>query len=235
MTGYQWLDVLIAVAGALLLTSLVLIAVSSIVLMVAIARGRHKGKMAQMDAAYRRFSSGDALAGHNRRRRLKLVLPVLVILNLVALGILLSRAGELAVEESQTAIPGALSSRASPSPNSNPGSAPTSTRTPGGASDNTGSGSAEERTIQLKDLALSAQPFKAVGIQGTYNGGADTFLRVERWEGGKWLTLPLPTKTDQSGQFTTYVEFGQPGDYRLRVRDTNTGVTSKIFVLVING
>jgi hypothetical protein len=58
---------------------------------------------------------------------------------------------------------------------------------------------------------------------------------VQRWEGGKWLSFPLPTKTDKSGQFTAYVEFGQPGRYRLRVLDPDPGVTSKTFVLVITG
>jgi hypothetical protein len=66
-----------------------------------------------------------------------------------------------------------------------------------------------------------------------YRGGADTFLRVERSEGGQWLAFPVPTKTDQSGQFTAYVEFGQPGRYRLRVLDPHSGVTSKPLLLVI--
>ena len=57
---------------------------------------------------------------------------------------------------------------------------------------------------------------------------ADTFLRVQRWEGGKWLAFPLPTKTDQSGQFTAYVEFGQPGRYQLRILDPGSGVTSNL-------
>jgi hypothetical protein len=87
----------------------------------------------------------------------------------------------------------------------------------------------------LEDLAHSARPFQPVRIQGTYHGGADTFLRVQRWEEGKWLAFPVPTKTDQSGRFTTYVEFGQPGRYRLRVLDPNSGVTSKTFVLMIKG
>jgi hypothetical protein len=91
----------------------------------------------------------------------------------------------------------------------------------------------EESTIQLEDLPDTARPFEAVRIQGTYDGGADTFLRVERWEGGKWLAFPVPTKTDQSGRFTAHVEFGQPGRYRLRVLDPDSGVTSKPFVLVI--
>ena len=118
----------------------------------------------------------------------------------------------------QSATPGGLSSSASPSPAADPRS-----------------GSAEGETIQLEDLADSARPFQPVRIQGTYHGGADTFLRVQRWEGGKWLDFPIPTKTDQSGQFTAYVEFGQPGRYRLRVLDPDSGVTSKTFVLVIKG
>jgi hypothetical protein len=91
----------------------------------------------------------------------------------------------------------------------------------------------EESTIQLEDLPDTARPFEAVRIQGTYGGGADTFLRVERWEGGKWLAFPVPAKTDRSGRFTAHVEFGQPGRYRLRVRDPDSGLTSKPFVLVI--
>jgi hypothetical protein len=92
-----------------------------------------------------------------------------------------------------------------------------------------------EPTIQLEDLADSARPFQTVRIQGTYRGGAGTFLRVQRWEGGEWLDFPLPTKTDQSGRFTAYVELGQPGGYRLRMLDPESGVTSKTFVLAITG
>jgi hypothetical protein len=93
----------------------------------------------------------------------------------------------------------------------------------------------EDSTIQLEDLAESAKPLEAVRIQGTYRGGAGTFLRLQRWEGGRWLDFPLPTKTDQSGQFITQAEFGQPGRYRLRMLDPDSGVTSKPFVVVIKG
>ena len=93
----------------------------------------------------------------------------------------------------------------------------------------------EESPIQLADLTDSARPFETVRIQGRYRGGEDTFLRVQRKEGGKWVDFPLPTKANRSGQFTAYVEFGQPGSYRLRVLDPDSGVTSKAFVLLING
>jgi hypothetical protein len=98
----------------------------------------------------------------------------------------------------------------------------------------TGSGRGE-RTIQLEDLADSARSFQTVRIEGMYRSGPDTFMQVQRWEGGQWLAFPLPTKTDQSGRFTAFVEFGQPGRYRLRVVDPDSGVTSKTFVLVITG
>jgi hypothetical protein len=101
---------------------------------------------------------------------------------------------------------------------------PTSTTTPGAS-----------EIIQLEDLADSARPFEAVRIQGSYRGGAGTFLRVQRWERGKWLDFPLPTKTDQSGQFITQAEFGRPGRYWLRVLDPDSEVASKPFVLVIKG
>jgi hypothetical protein len=90
-----------------------------------------------------------------------------------------------------------------------------------------------ESTIQLEDLAASASPFEPVRIQGMYHGGAGTFLRVQRWEEGEWLDFPLPTKTDESGRFITQADFAQPGRYRLRVLDPDSGVTSKTFVVVI--
>jgi hypothetical protein len=233
MTGAQWL-LLIGTAVTFLFTGLLLID--------AVARGRPKGKM--LAAAYRRFSPSGALPDHNQRLRLNnfstkqrvrinnfspkqrlrlklLVLVVLVILNVVVLGFLLSRAPvERAVESTSTQIatPGGVSSSAGQSPASDPRS-----------------GSAEGETIQLEAPPESARPFQAIRIQGTYHGGAETFLRVQRWEGGKWLDFPLPTKTDQSGQFTAYVELGQPGRYRLRVLDPDSGVTSTPFVLVITG
>jgi hypothetical protein len=74
----------------------------------------------QPDAAYRRFSSSDALPDRIRKLRLKLlVLTVLVIFDVVFSGLLLSRGpGERAVESTatQSATPGGLSSSADLSP-----------------------------------------------------------------------------------------------------------------------
>jgi serine/threonine protein kinase len=89
--------------------------------------------------------------------------------------------------------------------------------------------------IQLEAPADSAKPFQTVSIQGTYRGGAETVLRVQRLENGRWQAFPLPAKTDRSGQFTAYVELGQPGRYQVRVVDPDSNLTSKPSVLVIEG
>jgi hypothetical protein len=89
--------------------------------------------------------------------------------------------------------------------------------------------------IHLEDPADAAKPFQTVQIQGVYRGGADTSLRVQRWDGAQWQDFPLPTKTDQTGQFTAYVDVGGPGRYRLRVLDPNSDLTSKPAELVIKG
>ena len=85
----------------------------------------------------------------------------------------------------------------------------------------------------VADPAGPAEPFQTARISGTYRGGADMFLRLQRWEAGRWLAFPLPTKTDKAGRFTSYVEFGRPGRYRLRMLDPDSGVTSRPFVLVV--
>ena len=129
----------------------------------------------------------------------------------------------------QSAIPGEPQPTAGAPQGSDPGP-PTATATSG---DETGSGSSEDKTIRVVDPVNSAKPFQIVRIDGTYPGKAGTFLRVERFEDGRWLDFPVPTTTDQAGKFTAYVEFGQPGRYRLRVLDPESGVKSEPFVLVV--
>jgi hypothetical protein len=211
MTGYQSFDVLTGIALALLLIWLLLIAALAI----------RRPKMVQLDAAYRRFSPSGDQPGRNRRLQLTLlILAVLIILNVVWLGLLLSRGpGERAAETTSThsATTGGAST-ASPPAAAEPRSGP-----------------AEREAIQLENLPNSAKPFETVRIQGTYRGGPDTFLRVQRWEGGKWVAFPVPTKTDHSGRFTAHVELGEPGRYQLRLLDPGSSVTSKTFLLVIEG
>jgi hypothetical protein len=133
--------------------------------------------------------------------------------------------------ESGTA--GGPSSSADPSPTSDP--TPSTSSTTAGAGDSTGTTSSRQGAIQVQVPVGSAKPFQAVPIRGTYRGGANAFLRVQRWQGGIWLDFPLPTKTDDSGRFTAHVEFGQQGRYTLRLLDPNSGVASQPFELVVEG
>jgi hypothetical protein len=91
------------------------------------------------------------------------------------------------------------------------------------------------KTIQVAAVTGSAKPFQAVEIRGTYRGGAGIFLQVQRLEGGKWQSFPFGWKADRSGQFTAYVDFPQPGNYRVRMLDPKSGLTSKALVVVIRG
>jgi non-ribosomal peptide synthetase-like protein len=93
--------------------------------------------------------------------------------------------------------------------------------------------SSSAKTIRLKDRTLSAEPFQTVRIQGTYPGAVDTLLQLQRVESGEWVSYPLLSKTNKSGEFTTFIELGEPGRYQLRVRDPSSNVRSRPIVLVI--
>jgi hypothetical protein len=88
-------------------------------------------------------------------------------------------------------------------------------------------------TIQVRGSGVTAEPFETVRIRGTYRGGAQRFLQVQWWVNGSWRAFPVPAKADESGRFTAYVELSRPNDYRLRVRDPQSGTTSDAFTVVI--
>ena len=89
------------------------------------------------------------------------------------------------------------------------------------------------QTIEIEGSGATAEPFETVRVHGTYRGGAQKFLQVQWRVNGRWQAFPVPAKTDGSGQFTAYVELGRPNDYRLRVRDPQSGHTSDPFTLTI--
>jgi hypothetical protein len=138
-------------------------------------------------------------------------------------------------------VPGLLANGSRPSATAS--SAPTPVATTGAALPSGGSsassdpknGSAQGEAIRLDSVPESGRTFEAVRIRGTYRAGADTFLRVQRWDGGEWVDFPIPTKTDESGRFTAYVQLDQPGRNQLRMLHPGSGDTSKTFVIVVKG
>jgi hypothetical protein len=93
----------------------------------------------------------------------------------------------------------------------------------------------KEPTIQLENLPKTARSSQTVRITGTYPRGPNTFVQAQRREGGQWLSFPYPAKTDKSGRFTTFIQLVEPGSYRLRVVDPDSGGRSETFVLVVTG
>ena len=88
--------------------------------------------------------------------------------------------------------------------------------------------------LGIMDTTLSTW-LKAAGvpIRGRYEAGARRFLRVQRWSEGAWKTFPVPAKVKATGEFTAYVELETPGEHRLRLLQSDSGVASKPFVVVI--
>ena len=171
--------------------------------------------------------------GNRRAAVLALAVIVLIVVISTATGLLVSRQASSGSPPAlaQNATPaGRASSPVATAPESDPAPAPRAATTEGDA---TGAGPRQAVAIELEPSSDSAEAFETVRLEGSYPAGGNTYLRVQRWEGGRWLNFPLPTKTDQSGRFTAYVELGQPGQYRLRVADPESGVESEPFVLVV--
>jgi hypothetical protein len=88
--------------------------------------------------------------------------------------------------------------------------------------------------IELTSWSSTARPFQTVRIQGSYPGAAPrTVLRVQHLERGRWLAFPLPTATDATGRFTTYVDLGERGRHLLRMADEQRHVVSAPVTVLI--
>ena len=106
--------------------------------------------------------------------------------------------------------------------------------TPAPGSNGTSSGSAPAaKAIEVENPALSARPFQVVQVRGTYAGGAGVFLSAQRREKGKWISFPMPAKSDEAGRFTLYVELDRAGRYQLRAIDPASGTASEPFFVTV--
>jgi hypothetical protein len=97
---------------------------------------------------------------------------------------------------------------------------------------NTSSSSAAN-SIEIEDWTRSVKSFQAVQVRGIYHGGPNTFVYAQRLEEGKWLSFPLPTKTDGDGRFTLYGALDRPGGYWFRVIEPSSGLTSQQFAVMV--
>lgn len=79
--------------------------------------------------------------------------------------------------------------------------------------------------ITLQAGQTEVSPMEQIDLTGVYPGGEGAILQVERFAGGRWSEFPV-TASVRGETFTTYVQTGQLGVNRFRMRDTETGEVS---------
>lgn len=108
--------------------------------------------------------------------------------------------------EKTTSSPGASSSAASPRPGPRTSSSP-----------------ATQITLTTGQTAVG--PMQRIDLSGSYPGGDGAILVVQRFQAGQWGDFPV-TASVSGGSFSTYVQTGQSGVNRFRMKDSDSGATS---------
>lgn len=75
-------------------------------------------------------------------------------------------------------------------------------------------------------------PMERIDLAGSYPQGEGAILQVERFVGGGWTDFPV-TASVGNEKFSTYVQTGQAGVNRFRVRDTDSGKVSNPVTVTI--
>jgi len=75
-------------------------------------------------------------------------------------------------------------------------------------------------------------PMQNVDLAGVYPGGEGAILQVERLAGDDWVEFPV-TASVSGESFTTYVQTGQLGENKFRMRDTDSGKVSNVVTVTI--
>ena len=71
-----------------------------------------------------------------------------------------------------------------------------------------------------------------IDLSGVYPSGEGAILQVERLVDGTWTEFPV-TASVGGETFSTYVQTGQAGENKFRVRDTSTGELSNVVTVQI--
>jgi hypothetical protein len=89
-----------------------------------------------------------------------------------------------------------------------------------------------ETGIQLSAAQTQVGQMERIDLSGTYPAGEGAVLQVQRATGNTWVDFPV-TVTVSGGQFSTYVQTGQPGPNRFRVIDTDTQTASNEVTITV--
>jgi hypothetical protein len=93
--------------------------------------------------------------------------------------------------------------------------------------------SAPAKAITLQSSQSSVSAMQRIDLTGVYPGGEGAVLQVQRkGAGGGWQDFPVTASV--SGQtFSTYVQTGQSGMQKFRVRDTDSGKISNVVSVTV--
>jgi len=82
-----------------------------------------------------------------------------------------------------------------------------------------------DSVISLSASQVSVSQMGRIDLTGTFPGGEGSVLRVQRLEDGTWEDFPI-TVSVSNETFSTYVQSGQPGPNRFRVKDSDSAKVS---------
>ncbi|WGL52289.1 hypothetical protein P5P86_00310 [Nocardioides sp. BP30] len=93
-------------------------------------------------------------------------------------------------------------------------------------------------TSAAKQITLSAgetsvSPMQQIDLSGVYPGGEGAILQVQRKLDGTWQDFLSVDAAVSGGQFSTYVQTGQLGVQKFRVRDTTSGLVSNVVSVTV--
>ncbi len=89
--------------------------------------------------------------------------------------------------------------------------------------------------IKLTASPTEAGTYQRVNLTGTYTGATPgTSLQVQRRQGTTWTSFSSVTASVNAGQFSTWIETGQPGANRFRMFDAGAAKASNVVTVTIS-
>lgn len=93
--------------------------------------------------------------------------------------------------------------------------------------------SSPAKQITLAAGETSVAPMQQIDLTGVYPGGEGAILQVQRKLDGQWQDFLSVNAAVSGGQFSTYVQTGQLGVQKFRVRDTSSGLVSNVVSVTV--
>ena len=93
--------------------------------------------------------------------------------------------------------------------------------------------SSPKKQITLSAGETSVAPMGQIDLTGVYPGGEGAILQVQRKLGGAWQDFLSVNAAVSGGQFSTYVQTGQLGEQKFRMRDTTSGAVSNVVTVKV--